>query len=95
MVRSMAEGARKDKTELVAELRVFVVENFLFGVDDPGLTDTASFLESGVIDSTGILELVGFVEKRYQLRVADDEMIPENLDSLANVATYIAGKTDA
>ena len=85
----------RDRAELTAELREFVVKNFLFGVDDPQLTDTASFLESGVVDSTGILELVGFIENRYKIRVQDDEMVPENLDSLSNVAGYLLRKTGA
>jgi len=75
-------SALKDK------IRVFVMENFLF--DDNGdLGDDTSFLEHGIIDSTGILELVAFIEETFEITVKDEELIPENLDSIANVVRYI------
>ena len=61
-------------------IRAFIVENFLFGNDD-GLQDSTSFMEEGIIDSTGILELIDFVEENFDISVEDEEMIPENLDS--------------
>ena len=73
-------------------IREFIVENFLFG-EDGNLEDATSFLESGIIDSTGILELVGFLEEKFEISVADDELIPENLDSIANVVGYLGKKT--
>lgn len=73
------------------EIRRFVVENFLFG-DPADLTDTDSFLERAVIDSTGVLELVGFVEQRYRIAVADHEVVPANLDSVERVARFIERK---
>jgi acyl carrier protein len=74
------------------KIRDFIVENFLFGSDD-GLDDSSSFLEQGIIDSTGVLELVEFLEEEFNIRVEDEELIPENLDSIANVASYIERKT--
>ena len=74
------------------KIRDFIVENFLFGSDD-GLDDSSSFLEQGIIDSTGVLELVEFLEEEFNIRVEDEESIPENLDSIANVASYIERKT--
>ena len=74
------------------QIRNYIVENFLFG-DDNGLTDTDSFLESGIVDSTGILELVSFIESAFPLKVDDDELIPENLDSIANLLAFITRKT--
>ena len=73
-------------------VREFIVENFLFGVADANLTDDASFLETGIIDSTGILELITFVETEYQMSVDDSEMLPQNLDSLNNISAFVAGK---
>jgi acyl carrier protein len=73
------------------KVRSFVVENFLFGTEN-GLEEDTSFLEDGIVDSTGILELVDFLEKEYGLRVEDEELTPENLDSISNIAVYVAGK---
>ncbi|MDY7039055.1 MAG: acyl carrier protein [Thermodesulfobacteriota bacterium] len=72
-------------------VRMFVMENFLFD-NEATLIDTASFLDEGIIDSTGILELVSFIEERFRITVADDELIPENLDSVANVVNYLERK---
>jgi acyl carrier protein len=72
-------------------VRAFIVENFLFGNDD-GLMDDTSFLDEGIIDSTGILELVSFLEDEFGIAVGDEELIPENLDSLGNVLAYLEGK---
>ena len=74
------------------KVRNFIVENFLFGSDD-GLTDDISFLEEGIIDSTGILELVSFLEEEFGIVVDDEELIPENLDSVRNVVQYLEIKT--
>lgn len=72
------------------EIRQFIVDNFLFGQETTEFSDEASFLESGLIDSTGVLELVAFLEERYGIVVADEELIPENLDSVNNLEAYIA-----
>lgn len=69
----------------------FIVENFLFG-DGEQLTNETSFLDSGIIDSTGILELITFLEETYNIKIEDDELIPENLDSLNSVAKFIEQK---
>ncbi len=73
------------------EIKRFIVDNFLFG-DNEGLDESASFLESGIIDSTGILELVTFLEETYQIRVEDEELVPENLGSLDAVTRYLKRK---
>jgi len=79
--------------EIAARLRDYIAENFLMfaGVDHIG--DSDSFLELGIIDSTGILELVGHVEATFGIHVEDDEMAPENLDSLDNLSAYIVRKS--
>jgi acyl carrier protein len=72
-------------------IREFVIENFLFG-EANGLKDDTSFLEEGIVDSTGILELVTYLEDEFSITVDDDELIPENLDSIDNVANYLQSK---
>ena len=78
-------------SEIREKVREFIVENFLFGKDD-GLMDDASFLDEGIIDSTGILELVNFLEEEFSINVEDDELVPQNLDSINNVAAFLAKK---
>jgi acyl carrier protein len=77
--------------ELKDIIRTFVVENFLFG-NNENLEDNTSFLEEGIIDSTGILELVSFLEEEFPITVEDEELIPENLDSIYNITTYLEKK---
>jgi acyl carrier protein len=78
-----------------SEIKEFIVSNFLFGQEGDGLGDDQSFLESGVIDSTGLLELVSFVEQRYSISIEDRELVPENLDSLRNISQFVARKLEA
>ena len=73
-------------------IRRFIFENFLFGEPDDSLGDKDSFLEKGVIDSTGILELVVFMEERFGVKIEDEELIPENLDSVNNLINFIERK---
>ena len=77
------------------EIRGFVVANFLFGQENGGLTEEQSFLETGIIDSTGVLELVAFLEQRFGISVDDRELLPENLDSISNVTRFVSRKTGA
>jgi len=73
------------------EIRAFVIQNFLFG-QGAQLADDESFLEAGIIDSTGVLELVGFLETTYGIAVADEDLVPANLDSVARVARFVERK---
>jgi len=73
------------------QLRAFVVKNFLFG-DGSSLQDDTSFLNSGIVDSTGILELITFLEETFGLKIQPEEMTPENLDSIDRVAGFLAAK---
>jgi acyl carrier protein len=75
------------------KIREFIVETFLFGADDGQLEDGDSLLESGVVDSTGVLELVGFLEEEFGIEVKDEELVPENLDSIDNLAAFIEKKS--
>lgn len=78
-------------SELKKQITDFIVENFLFGNAD-GLKDDTSFLEGGIIDSTGVLELVTFLEEEFSIDVDDEDLIPENLDTINNVAAYVERK---
>ena len=74
------------------QIRNFIIETFLFGESNSGFKDTHSLLETGVIDSTGVLELVAFIEETYGVRVRDEELVPENLDSVVNISDFIRRK---
>ena len=74
-----------------SKVRGFVIANFLFG-EANGLKDDTSFLEAGILDSTGVLEVVGFLEEEFGLRVDDEELIPENLDSVASIGEFVSRK---
>lgn len=78
--------------EVEDEIRRFIVDNFLFGEDDRGLNGNDSFLELGIIDSTGVLELVTFIESRFGIKVNDSELIPDNLDSVDSLVGFIRRK---
>jgi acyl carrier protein len=78
--------------DLLATVRAFIEENFLCREDISDLADTDSLLESGVMDSTGILELVAFLETEFSIQMADAEIVPENLDSIAAIAGYVDRK---
>ena len=75
------------------KIRAFILENFLFG-NDQSLNDDISFLDEGIIDSTGILELVSFLEEAFDISVEDEEIVPENLDSIKNVVSYLERKME-
>ncbi len=77
---------------LPAEIRNFIVENFMLGMNPEELTDSDSLLDKGIIDSTGVLELVGFLEENYQIQIEDEELVPENLDSINNLVKFIQKK---
>jgi acyl carrier protein len=80
-----------DKMNHLAVVKAFVVENFLYG-EEGRLAEDTSFLESGIVDSTGIMELVGFLEKQFGIVVDDDDVVPENMDSLARIDQYLLRK---
>ena len=80
---------------LIQELRTFIVDNFLFG-DASGrfaFADDDSFQQRGIVDSTGILELVCHLQERYGIDIDDAEIVPDNLDSVTKVARFVERKT--
>lgn len=78
-----------------ARIEDFILSSFLFGDVERMPLRTESLLETGVIDSTGVLELIEFLESEFGLQVLDDESVPENLDSIDNLARFVAAKTRA
>jgi len=79
---------------LIQELRTFIVDNFLFG-DASGrfmFNDDDSFQQRGIVDSTGILELVCHLQERYGIDITDAELVPDNLDSVSKVARFVECK---
>lgn len=74
------------------ELRQFVIDNFLFGQGNGHLKNDDSFLDKGIIDSTGVLELVVFLEEKFQIKIQDGELIPGNLDSINNLIRFVETK---
>lgn len=75
-----------------SQVRAYVVDHFLFGQGGDKLGSDDSFLEKGLIDSTGVLEVVMFLEERFGIKVQDDELVPENLDSLVRIARFVERK---
>jgi len=75
----------------ISEIRSFIVNNFLMGKGDT-LTNDSSFLELGIVDSTGMLELVSHLEETYEIEITDDELVPSNLDSISQIADYLCRK---
>lgn len=77
---------------LRAELRQFILENYLLTREDPSLSDSDSLTARGILDSTGALELVMHLEERYGLAVRDEELHPDNLDSIDKIAAFVERK---
>ena len=77
------------------QIKDFVVSNFLYGQDGGSLAHDQSFLENGIIDSTGVLELVAFLEQTFSISVADRELLPENLDSVQNASNFVTRTLEA
>jgi acyl carrier protein len=81
----------EDNQEIRRQVREYVVASF-YVADPAALGDSASLIDTGIVDSTGVLELVAFLEQTFGVAVGDDEMLPENLDSIARVAAFVCRK---
>jgi acyl carrier protein len=81
--------------DLRAQLRSYIEDNFILGAGARKFADGDSFMEHGILDSTGFLELITYLEEQFGLTVKDEEMIPENLDSLDRLAAFIGRKQAA
>jgi acyl carrier protein len=80
--------------EIAPKIRQFVADNYLFRGEDSFSADD-SLIASGLIDSTGILELVSFLESTFSLQIADDELVPDNLDSINQITSFVQQKLGA
>ena len=76
------------------QIKEFIIDNFLFG-DANGFDDETSFFEEGILDSTGILELIGFIEKEFNIKVADNELTPDIFYNIKTVGAYVKDKIAA
>lgn len=75
------------KMDIKVKIKEFLQENYIFNSEN-GLDDDDSLLENGIIDSTGVLELILFLEENFQIKINDDEILPENLDSVNNICNF-------
>lgn len=78
--------------EIRDKIRNFITDNFMMGMNPESLTDGDSLLDKGIVDSTGILELIGFLEENFEIQIDDEELIPENLDSVVNLVNFVNRK---
>lgn len=74
------------------QIKQFILGNFLFTDDDNALADDTSLIQQGIVDSTGILELIGFIEETWQVQVPAQDMTPANFDSLGSIDRYLDGR---
>ena len=83
---------KSSQNDIKRILRNFIVESFLPSAGLETFADEDSFMEKGIIDSTGVLELLEFIEDRFKIRVEDEEVVPDNLDSLLRLTSFIERK---
>ncbi len=76
------------------KIRAFILENYLFTDDQSELKNDDSFLDQGILDSTGILEIIFFIEDEFKIKIKDEEMIPDNLDSVDKIVAFVHRKED-
>jgi len=77
--------------DIAVRVRAFLVETFLLG-DDDGFGNDESLLDSGIVDSTGVMEVVAFLEESFAIAIDDDELVADNLDSVERLAAFVARK---
>ena len=90
-------GAAEEERVMSIEdqIKTYILENLLFSDNGHKLAKDASFLEEGIVDSTGVLELVMFVEENFHITVEDEELVPDNFDSVGRLVAYIRTKSPA
>ena len=79
-------------SQIETTIRQFIADNFLFRDDRAALDDDESLLDAGLIDSTGVLELVSFLETQFAIQMADEDIVPANLDSIRAIVSFVMGK---
>ena len=85
----------RGESRMKKQIRKYLFENFIYNKPDDWLKNDDSFLDNGIIDSTGVLELVTFVEEVFQIQVEDEDIVPDNFDSVNNLYSYINNKKEA
>lgn len=78
-----------------SQIKKFIANNFLFSADTTAIDDEQSLMQTGVLDSTGVLELIQFVEETFGIKVPDEDMLPANFDSVRAIASYVQRKQQA
>jgi len=84
-----------DTSQIRSGIRAYILENLLFTSDDAELADDASLLDRGIVDSTGVLEIVMYLEEQFAIKVKDSDMLPENFDSVNNMVRFVSRATAA
>lgn len=84
-----------EAAQIEAELKQYILETFVFAEEDADLASDVHLFDNGIIDSTGVLELVGFLEEQYEVEVADTEMLPENFETIAALTAFVRRKQSA
>lgn len=82
-----------DQADLKPAVRSFILERFLFSTDEADLSDSASLTGEGIMDSMGALELITFLETTFEIRVQDDEILPENFETVERIVEFVLRKT--
>ncbi len=78
--------------QLREQIRGFIIENFLFGDAEPLTDDAVSLLDNGIVDSVGVMEMVAWLEQNHGLKVEDQELVPENFDSVERLVSFVERK---
>jgi acyl carrier protein len=78
--------------DIKRQVRSYLLDNFLMGGREQDIQDDTSFMDAHILDSTGFIELIGYLEEQFGIRVKDEEMVPENLDSLRNIEQFVSRK---
>jgi acyl carrier protein len=86
------EGNLPTSDAVERDVREFLAANYFLGDDPSQLAGSSSLIEAGLIDSTGVLELVGYLEEKFDIRITNEELLPENLDSIDNIVGFVGRK---
>jgi acyl carrier protein len=86
------ESSSTDPAAVERDLREFLAANYFLGDDPSQLAASNSLIEAGLIDSTGVLELVGYLEEQFGIRITNEELLPENLDSIESIVGFVERK---
>ena len=90
--RDDADASSRNSDILEDQIRYFLADIFFLGDDPASIPTSKSLIEAGILDSTGVVELIGFLEEQFGIRIEDDELMPENLDSIENIVRFVTRK---